>query len=322
MPVLNVRNLAEESTVIVKGRVLNVKELGTIKEQADNGALTFQKTTASVRVDKVLKGTVQGRVINVEFLKNPDVLAMNLEENEYALLFLKAGHDGRYTFVDPQVSKMPITSQNVPSTDAAQTTAGKLEAELLASLSDRDRAVARAALVQVANLGSVQSTKAIRDIATASDPDFQGLAYIALLRLGDYSLLDQAIGFVEQPAQDLNVRRLQFGVAEAIGDIGDRSVLPALNSLLTSPSVSLRRAAAKALRGMSDPSSARFLMRSLDDKDADVQYDAVMALAALAGASPNNAPARDVFDQNPAKYLGYWKIWWEATGKRIYEPSH
>ena len=176
--------------------------------------------------------------------------------------------------------------------------------------------------MQVANLGSIQSTQAIRDIAIMGDPDLQGLAYVALLRLGDSSLLDQAIGFAQQSAPDLAVKRMQFGVAEAIGDIRDRSVLPTLNSLLGSPNVSLRRAAAKALRAINDPSSAHFLVRALDDSDAEVQYDAVMALAALTDASSGNAPARDIFDQNPAKYVGYWKNWWEASGKRRYEPSH
>jgi len=146
VPVLNVRYLEEQSTVIVKGRVLKVNELGTVKQQTENGELTFQKTNASIRVDEVLKGKVEGGVIAVEFLKNPEVVAVNLEGNEYALLFLNREPDGKYTFADPQVSKMPITSQNVPSAAAAQTTAGKLEAELLASVSDPNREVARALL--------------------------------------------------------------------------------------------------------------------------------------------------------------------------------
>ena len=322
MPVLNVRYLAGQSAVIVKGRVLTVNQLGSIKQQTANGTLTFRQMTASVRVDEILKGKVEGGVVAVEFLKNPDVLATNLEENEYALLFLTVGKDGRYMFADPQTGKMPITSQKVPSAATAGTTADKLEAELFASLADPDREVARAALIQVANLGTVRSTQPLRNIASSSDPDFQGLAYIALLRLGDYSLLDRAIQYAAQPVPDLEMRRRQAGVAEAIGDIRDRSVLPTLNSLLASPSVILRRAAAKALRAMSDPSSAPFLARTLKDGDADVQYDVMMALATLAGASPDNSPSRSAFSQDPAKYLGYWSNWWETAGKQRYAPSH
>jgi hypothetical protein len=321
MPVPNVRYLAEQSATIVKGRVLGITEIGAVKEQAKSGVLTFHEKTASVRVDRVLKGNVENKLINVDFLENPDVLALSLEQNEYALLFLTSGQNGRYMFADLQVGKVPITSQNVPL-DEAQTTAGKLEAELMASLSDPDSEVARTALEQVGNLGSVRSTQAIRNIASGGAPDFQGLAHRSLLRLGDYSLLDQAIRYAEEPVQELDAQRLQLGVVEAIGDIEDRSTVPALNSLLTSPSVNLRRAAAKALRAIGDPSSARFLVRALDDSDRDVQYDAVMALAGLAGATPDNAPARDVFDRNPANYLGKWKSWWETSGKQMYRLSH
>jgi HEAT repeat protein len=222
----------------------------------------------------------------------------------HGLLSLKSGQDGKYECVDPEVGKMRITSHNVPLAETAQTTLGKLDAELTASLSDPDRKVVRTALEQVGNLGSVRSTQAIRDIAIFGDPEFQGLARAALLRLGDYSLWDRAIEFATQPVQNIEVRHVQFGVVEAVIDIRDPSMVPALNSLLASPLVSLRRGAAKALRGISDPSSARFLVRSLDDSDPDIQYDAVMALAALPGASPSNAPARDIFDQEPAKYLG------------------
>jgi hypothetical protein len=42
---------------------------------------------------------------------------------------------------------------------------------------------------------------------------------------------------------------------------------------------------------MSDPSSIPFLMRAVEDRDGDVQYHAVMALAGLAGYTQNNAPA-------------------------------
>ncbi len=321
-PVLNVRYLAERSGVILKGRALEVNETGTIEKPTANGLLTFHEMAASFQVDSVLKGNVEAKVITVEFLKNPAVPALTLQQNEYALLFLNRGQDGKYSFVDPQVGKMAITSQNVPLAETAQTTPGKLEAELMASLSDTDSEVARTALEQVGNLGSVRSTQAIRDIASGGAPDTQGIAYAALLRLGDYSLFDQAIRYAEVPAQGLELQRLQLGVVRAIGEIEDRSAVPALNSLLASPSLDLRRAAARALRAIGDPSSARFLVRALNDSDRDVQYDAGMALAGLAGASPDNAPARIVFYHSPAKYLDKWKNWWETSGKQGDRSSH
>jgi hypothetical protein len=314
-PVPNVAYLADQSGVIVKGRILEVNETGTITKATEDGLVTLHEMAASVQVDNVLKGNVEAKVITVDWLEDRGALVLTLEQDEYTLLFLNSGKDGTFTFADAQVGKLPITSQNVPSAEAARDTEGRLEGQLMASLSDPDREVARTALEQVGNLGHVRSTEAIRMIASGSTPDFQGLAYRALLRLGDFSLLDQAIRYAEQPAQELELRRLQLAVAEAIGDIEDRSVVPALNSLLSSPSVDLRRAAAMALRTIGDPSGAGSLVRALDDSDRDVQYDAVMALSSVAGASPDNAPARDIFDQAPAKYLNYWKSWWDTSGR-------
>jgi hypothetical protein len=56
--------------------------------------------TATVKVDQVLKGTVPGGVITVEFPRNPDILATTLDQNDYGLLFLTGAHDGAYTFAD------------------------------------------------------------------------------------------------------------------------------------------------------------------------------------------------------------------------------
>jgi hypothetical protein len=307
-PVLNVSSLAEQSTVIVKGRVLAVTENGSIR-------------TASFRVDRVIKGKLEPQVIHVEFPENGNAPRTVLEPNEYALLFLKSGENGSYQFVESPVGKMPITSQNVPRGGSAQSTASNLEAELMASLTDIDSEVVRAALEQVGNLGRVESTQPIRDIATSGRPEFEGPAHIALIRLGDYSLLERAIQYVERPAQDAEERRVQLGVAEAIGDIDDVAAASALNTLLASPNLLLRRAAAKALRRAGDRSSVRFLIYALDDHDRDVQYHAVMALAGLTGASAENAPAREVFDQDQARYLGRWKSWWESSGKQHYGAS-
>jgi HEAT repeats len=135
-------------------------------------------------------------------------------------------------------------------------------------------------------------------------------------------------------------------VADAIGDIGnfqirraleaggdqrsaycpsrtkipfDRSVPPLLDSLLSSPNVELRRVAAHALRGICDPSSARFLVGALNDSDRAVQYDAMMGLAALEDFPTDRpAPAASIFNANPAKYLDNWKSWWETGGRQKY----
>jgi hypothetical protein len=224
----------------------------------------------------------------------------------------------------------------------AHTTEGKLEAELFASLSDPDRIVAQTALRQVANLEKVRSTQALRKIATSSDPESQSLAYAALINLGDYSLLDQAIKFSEEHVDQMDgipyavdligdKRIMEASKATGNPDLAcpsktglpfDRSVLPLLHSSLSSPNTDLRRATVHALRGICDPSSARFMVRALDDSDRDVQYEAMMTLGALEDYPAElPAPATGVFNGNPTKYLNAWKNWWETAGKRKYASS-
>ena len=152
---------------------------------AENGSIR----TASFCVHRAIKGKLEPQVIHVEFPENGAPRTV-LEPNEYSLLFLKSGENGSYQFVDSPVGKMPITSQNVPLGGSAQSTASNLEAELMASLTDVDSEVVRAALEQVGSLGRVESTQPIRDIATSGRPEFEGLAH----RCCRFPLRDFSIG--------------------------------------------------------------------------------------------------------------------------------
>jgi HEAT repeats len=342
-PTPNVQRWVDESIVIVKGRVLYVHEIGT----KGLGASMSRTMSASVQVDSVLKGNVNGSAITIEFQESHGTNTIfpneyELRPDQYALLFLTGGQNGRYLFADPYTGAMPITSDRVPAAETAHTTEGSVEAVLFASLSDPDRNVAETALQQVGNLNKVRSTEALRKIATSSDPAFQSLAYAALINLGDYSLLDQAIKFAEEHVDQMD------GIPYAIDLIGDkrireaskvpggaglecssktglpfdRSVLPLLHSLLSSPNTDLRRSSVHALRGICDPSSARFMVRALDDSNRDVQYDAMMMLGALEDYPANlPAPATGLFNENPADYLNVWKRWWQTEGKRKYAST-
>lgn len=365
VPIEDVRRFAHESTLILKGRVLEVHEVGT-GGIVSSTLQSLNQATASVQVDSVLKGEAKPGIITVEFQQNHSGNSVyaneySLSQSEYALFFLTGGRNGRYTFADRYTGAIPITSRNIPLAEAAHTTEGKLEAYLFASLSDPDREVAATALHQVKTLAllmqidkerfenwaEVLPSQALRKIADSDDPESQGLAYAALINLGDYSLLKKAIQFVEKPSKDSNVEYWKARIIAAIGEIGETRIRRALtvssdkraaycpsrvnipieqavpsllDSLLSSTNVNLRRAAAHALRGICDPSSARFLARALDDNDREVQYDAMMGLAALEDFPADRpAPSASIFNENPAKYLGPWKSWWKTVGKQKYD---
>jgi len=185
-------------------------------------------------------------------------------------------------------------------------------------------------------------------MASANGSNARGLADAALIRMGDYSLLTDAIHYVQEPAKDsseywqerviaaireMSEDRLRFAMSQGPEPQSsycpsierfpfDRSVLPNLESLLSSPRVEFRRAASHALRGFCDPSTARYLAKALYDNDHNVQYDAMMGLAALADFPANlSAPPETTFNQDPARYLNPWKAWWQSTGKARYESN-
>jgi hypothetical protein len=314
--------------------------------------------TASIHVDRVLKGSVDSQVVAIEYQGYPHTeksntvfpSRYNLLDNQYGLIFLTRKKDGIYTFADPYQGLVPITSRTVRLIETAHTAKEKVQAELFASLSDANPNIAKAALAQVQLLGVEQFITPLHGLASATEPESQGLAFAALIKLGDYSLLGPTINFVEKPTDDPSIQYWKGRITDAIRDIGydqirkalqagadkqsaycpsrttipfDRSVPPLLDSLLSSQNLDLRRAAAHALRGICDPSSARFLASALDNSDRHVQYDAMMGLAALEQFPVDRpAPAWDIFDESPAKYLDAWKIWWTATGKQKYSKRH
>jgi len=343
----DVRFLEKSSSVIVKGRVLDVQAVGTTEMRG-------QKTpelAASIQVDSVLKGEVRDGRVSIVHPKDPFPGGVQLSQGDYALYFLKKGQSGSYTFVDPLTAKMNITSRKTPLASAARTPMEKLKVELFASLSDPAAAVAETATKQVLLVGRESSVEFLQRIAASKVPENEGMAYAGLIHLGDYSLLRQAIRFAETPSADTDSQYWQSRIAASIGAIGDNrvrqaldvtkymrkvtcastalaehpldpSVLPQLYPLLLSQNVGLRRGAAHALRAICDPSSADVLAQALNDSDRTVQYDAMMGLAALENFPPSiPAPSEDIFNENPAKYLKSWKDWWDSTGKQKYSRS-
>lgn len=313
MPLQDVRVLQEQAVVIVKGFVLGVSENSSVASGIPSGALSGSKPmVAHIAVTRVLKGDVpEHELIALAFSQNHNLLPFSVQPGETAILFLNAAQQGIYTFVDPYGGKMPVTSRYVPAPIGATTTE-LLEAEIVASLDDTDREVARTALEQIGYLGRVSSTVALQNVATAGDPEFRALAYAAMVRLHDYTALDSAIAFAAAPTADERLQQYQLVVAEAVRNIRDPFMVSQLGELLSSENLALRRAAVRALRNIADPSSLGYVASALSDSDADVRYDAMMAMAQMQGFPSDWSPARDVFDKDEATYLQHWQTGWNS----------
>ena len=315
-PVQNIRFLEKDASVIVTGRVLNVRTVG----MTTMAGMTTPELITTVQVGRVLKGMVGGSTITIRYPRDPLPSGLRLEEGLYVLYFLKQQQNGVYALENPMIGKMNITSRDVPLVDAVRTPVEKIDAELFASLSDPSPEVAKTALKQIGYVGKERSIEALLRVATSRNPENRGMAYAGLLCLGNYSLLRQAIRFAEAPTTDPDVRYWKSRVAASIGVIGNnrliqsweavhynrtvtcpskvkslrpfpRSVLFQLYPLVSSGDVRLRRAAVQALRGICVPSSARYMAQALNDRDRVVQY---ICRAALPGELLSVAPGNPI----------------------------
>ncbi len=299
VPVRNVRDLIERADLICKGRV----------------AGPAAPDSVVIHVDGVFKGEIAAGTVQIRIAGEPEAPSLRLQQGDYRLLFLRSDSND-YSLVDRFHGAMLVTSRVVSRLDGVDTTRS-IERELIASLDDPDREIAMTAIEQLVNIGGATAVDALQTLARSADREMQAKAYAALIRLGDYSVLGEAAALVEQPETNEIATRVQAGIAAAIANIGDRGAVPALIRMFESPSVSLRQSATRALRNLRDPASMRTLIQALDDADADVRYNALMAIASVEEA-PAKAPARARFNGDEAFYIGHWKQWWTREGRIKY----
>jgi hypothetical protein len=272
-----------------------------------------------------------------------------LHPGDTGILFLKRDKDGRWIFANSDIGLLH-TVPNAPAAEMAITTMSRLEAELIATVSDPRYGPEAARLLDTLESHSAEgcpAPTALRGDTNAENPDsLRASAYATSIRCGDYSTLSQAIGLAEKLTFIRRSQKQQFELGEAIGEIGDNrllqvmkqdgykysevcasrskvpfdnSVLPQLHWVLFSWNEDLRRGAAHALRGICDPASAPHLADVLDLADLDVQYEAMMGLAALENFPKDRpAPTFMAFKSDPAKFLTSWRNWWSSAGMQKY----
>jgi HEAT repeat protein len=67
--------------------------------------------------------------------------------------------------------------------------------------------------------------------------------------------------------------------------------------------------------------AAAALIRRLDDPNGYIRYLAVISLAETFEKNGEYAPNMDLFDRNPAFYIGLWKTWWTTDGQEFHPVS-
>src|SRR5215204_3681605 len=133
---LDIASLTKEADVICQGEVIHVADEGVVRYRVGGEPTPFTRWVASLRVDRVYKGTVATPVIEIEFLQPDFPSSMEkLDQGEYVLVFLRRVNT-RYQFANATTSKIPIRRDPPPVSRGGRSPLAAIRQALIYSLGD------------------------------------------------------------------------------------------------------------------------------------------------------------------------------------------
>lgn len=295
----NLSKIVDQSDVIGVGNVLEVSD------DRPRQVEILHPYEATVRVDKVLKGSLPS-TIKIKLIKKANAVrnGKSITQSLYAMFFLKEESPKSYTLTDPTVEAL-VASDGVSGKegDALARVIEVLAQVLRSNHSPADQAEAIAAL---ASVNSQASNDALRLVLKSSNEELKLQAEVGLLRHNDVSVLKLVEETLLKPTNQTNAAAIgHLSFAIQLG-VRDPSGIPILTRLLTSPNLEVRRAAAHGLRETRAPAAVAPLAAALNDTDQMVRYDAILGLSEITG-DRSHAPSVDTFKRDEKKYLAYWQ---------------
>ena len=307
-PILDVVDLVASADVVAVGTVISIAYAGDALVEAPSGRVPGRLKLGNFLIDQVLKGPAELTAVPFSFVI-PDVFVgyRGIAQYSYRILFLKQVRD-HYEFVSPfypsivATRSARMTPGAEPSVQVFQTVAAVLHSTV--SSSDEKREAIRI-------LWGLKSANAVSSLEAALQDSDQTIALnaaAALLAVDDLSAMPIAEAALLSPNPGVPaelLHNLRVGISEGSGDA---AAIPALIRLLSSSDSQTRRAASYALRRSASLSAIPPLATSLDDSDVEVQHNAVMGLAAIAG-DKEWGPSLPEFVSRKELYIDYLKAW-------------
>jgi hypothetical protein len=313
--------LAARADVIVVGRT---------SVAPHNGAEWSE--TLLIKADRIIKGSplTQAGALNagVDVRQNPPIA-----DQQYGVFFLNALSNGHYQLTDPAHPFFLAAPSRHPSTTASGTAVDQVSAELVhvlatppgdlldlkagvgspivsASESGKAQAIYATAASQLQSIPAASKAEQLWALINSHGaPRERMWAALSLLQTGDVGALDSVKSDLLNPDAD------SLGIARALGQQIGASVnapgaIPALQTLLGSSVVEVRRGAANALRNTGSQAAIAPLSGMLQDQDQMVRYYAATGLAA-ATHQPDRFATVDSYRKNESEHLAYWHKWSE-----------
>jgi hypothetical protein len=284
---------------------------------------------ATVRIDTCFKGSLEGsvRIATDEYRpagggRSGGWHLFAPTAGEYLLLFLKSRGD-RYEITEEGRGALPI-SRLMSSTAHGTDPLLNLENDLKAGLNDPDPEVVLKSICWLGSLRHLRSTAELISLIKTSDPIERAYIWEALLKLGDLSVVPEAADYLDRNppvSHDFFMPRdrliyLTDRVFRAFCGLRDQIALPYLERFTESPDSRIRSESLRALWEIGSFSSAPVFLRSLNDRNDDIDYIAMRSLVALAGGGYFAwVPTVKKFSTDPDFYVGKCREWWRTEGE-------
>ena len=311
VPVLDLDALTNDSSLVVVGEIISIREAGTTSIEVDSRSITTRIATGTVRVDHVLKGSVpSGTVTFQHYIPLESVGFGRISPGMYSTLFLKMGTSGSLEFTSPYYPSVPSIA-GVQLSGA--TPIDLVVSAITSTISSPATTLAqkRSALFVLSHSRSASSTQTLRWALGFADDTLRLTAAFALLQRNDLSGLPLAKEALLRRASAISadvLHNLAVGIKEGVRD---PEAVADLTELLRSGSVETRRAAASALMDIRSQDAIAPLLAALGDPDREVRYYSVVGLAETTGQLQWR-PNMDTFARDEGRYLNYWRQWGQA----------
>jgi HEAT repeat protein len=307
IPALDLAMLTQESSHIVVGRVITVRDVGQTNIFIQGRPFSARSQIAEIQVARSLKGEITGNVISFQLVQ-PDVFLGygSVWANQVGMFFLKRGAGIALIVTNPYYPSV------VAALEAPESSNGDLNNVIseVVNVITSQRASTPDKIKAVAVLDRVKTpvaTNALRKAADSSHEDLSIYAIAALLERNDISKLSTAENVLANTSAIADPNLLTK-LAFALEGVHNPQAIPSLARLLNPNFLQARRSAASALRSTGDNAALEHLAKALYDSDKRVRYQAVMGLAEIT-EQYSWGPAVMLYDKDEQRYLEHWRDW-------------
>jgi hypothetical protein len=306
----DVRDLAEKSPIVFRGRVARVTPIEGLPPHAYglNSIATFD-------LDRLYRGNIPAAPkIRFTYSGSPYGMnghyCINFQPNTYWLVFA-VEKSGRFELHDDCEGALAISPLLGPQLKDADWLA-QLEADFLAGLKDGSQANRIYSIQRLGGLKLPSSRKAFHRVINGGDETEAKWAVYAALRGGDISVLPKARQMLSVDEQGSPEGAIVFELQH----VSDPKAVPDLIAILENATTDFTRSRVliALAENIKDPRAVPSLAAYISDPDASIQY---LALEGLQNITHEYACSLRLGTdkQNLATHAQRCKVWWEEKGK-------